>query len=170
MSEQTYKLTEELKSKIDAMSHSEMAHTWLFAHIGNSLLMGETGEYFKDRLLSHFGGFTPEISQKLKWGDREERMIMIEYNDGTFSEIKDSKTLLSEVLKNNELLKDAKAIHLGATADDLENLKEILKKENGIELRFQLIASHIAGIEMDVNKIIVHLGLDDKTEILPVKP
>ena len=95
---------------------------------------------------------------------------MMEYQDGSFGPIKETKDLLRELQENQELLQNVKAIHFGATKDDLEGLQELTKKENDIETRFAMIASHIAGIEMDVNKILIHLGLDDKTKILPVKP
>jgi hypothetical protein len=63
----TYELTPELKEKIDNMSHYDMCATWRFAKSGNPLIMGETGQYFEDRLFNHFGGFTPEISKSLGW-------------------------------------------------------------------------------------------------------
>ena len=95
---------------------------------------------------------------------------MIEYNDGTFSKPENLKEMLAGLAEDQSRLKDAKAIHIGASAEELEGLKEIQNKENDTETRFAMIASHIAGIEMDVNKILIHLGLDDKTKILPVKP
>ena len=60
-----YQLTDELKSKIDTMSHYELCSIWRFASSGNPLIMGETGKYFQERLFKHFGGFTPEISKSL---------------------------------------------------------------------------------------------------------
>ena len=71
MNEQkTYELTPELKEQIDSMSHYDMCSTWRFASSGNPLIMGEAGEYFKERLFKHFGGFTPEISKSLSWRRR----------------------------------------------------------------------------------------------------
>lgn len=60
-----YELTEERKAQIDAMSHYDMCSTWRFAQSGNWMIMGDCGAYFKERLFSHFGGFTPAISKSL---------------------------------------------------------------------------------------------------------
>ena len=60
-----YELTPERKERIDAMTQYEMCSMWRFAKTGNPMIMGETGDYFKDRLFRHFGGFTPEISKSL---------------------------------------------------------------------------------------------------------
>jgi len=60
-------MTEEQKAKIDSMSHYELCRIWRFSKVGDPLLQGETGVYFKERLFTHFGGFTPEISKSLGW-------------------------------------------------------------------------------------------------------
>lgn len=62
-------LTEEDKKEIDALSHEEMCRYWRF---GNGKAkwfdVGHPASgYFKDRLFSHFGGFTPEISKRIGW-------------------------------------------------------------------------------------------------------
>mgnify|MGYP001571895818 CR=1 FL=1 len=59
--------TTELKEEIDAMTHYEMARLWRFSPSGNPMFEGDVGEYFKDRLFKHFGGFTPGISKSLGW-------------------------------------------------------------------------------------------------------
>lgn len=59
--------TKKLKEKIDKMSHYEMCSIWRFSPNGNPLLMGEVGDYFKEKLFKHYGGFTPGISKKLGW-------------------------------------------------------------------------------------------------------
>ena len=58
---------EKLKATIDNLSHYEMCKIWRFAKSGNPYTLGEVGQYFKDRLFKHFGGFTPEISKSLGW-------------------------------------------------------------------------------------------------------
>ena len=58
---------EESKKKIDEMSHEELASMWRFGHLDNKLLQGEVGQYFKDRLFNHFGGFNPTLSKSLGW-------------------------------------------------------------------------------------------------------
>ena len=59
-------LTKEMKSKIDNMSHIEMAQKWRFAPAGNRMLMGDTGDYFH-KVFKEKGGMTPEISKIIGW-------------------------------------------------------------------------------------------------------
>jgi len=59
-------MTEEEKKRIDAMSQYELCKMWRFAKCGASLLQGDTGKYFAERLKEK-GGFTPEISKYLGW-------------------------------------------------------------------------------------------------------
>ena len=58
---------EELKAKIDSMTHSELAHLWRHGSSDNKLLQGEVGQYMKDRLFNHFGGFNTSLSKKIGW-------------------------------------------------------------------------------------------------------
>lgn len=62
---------EELKSKIDKLSHRELAKIWRFGSSDNELLQGEAGKYFKDRLFNHFGGFNPSLSKGIGWDKNE---------------------------------------------------------------------------------------------------
>lgn len=59
-------LTDELKVMIDNMSQEELCRQWRFAKLGNIYFQGDTGEYFKERMMMK-GGFTPEISKRLGW-------------------------------------------------------------------------------------------------------
>lgn len=96
---------------------------------------------------------------------------MIEYTDGSFGEPKLLTDLLKELSeKSPQELSNIRTIHVGVSQEELDGLKELRNKENGVELRFAMIQSHIEGMEYDINKILIKLGLDDKTEILPVKP
>lgn len=61
------KTDETLKAEIDMLSHYDMCRIWRFAKSGDPYISGEIGQYFKDRLFNHFGGFTPEISKSLGW-------------------------------------------------------------------------------------------------------
>lgn len=56
-------IDQHIKNQIDAMSHVALCKTWRFASVGDPLLQGEAGEYLKERLFVHFGGFTPQISK-----------------------------------------------------------------------------------------------------------
>lgn len=59
-------MTPEQKQIIDSMSQYELCSKWRFAPIGDPLLAGDTGEYFR-KVLQEKGGFTPEISKQLGW-------------------------------------------------------------------------------------------------------
>lgn len=58
---------DQLKNEIDKMSHEEMAKLWRFGDSSNRYLQGEVGEYFRDRLFKHFGGFNPSLSKRIGW-------------------------------------------------------------------------------------------------------
>jgi hypothetical protein len=58
-----------LKSQIDAMSHEDLCRRWRFSKTGDPLFQGEVGEHFA-AVLKAKGGFTPEISKQIGWGDR----------------------------------------------------------------------------------------------------
>lgn len=58
-------MTAAQKATIDGMDRYSLARMWRFAKVGESLLQGETGDYFKERFFGDLGGFTPEISKAL---------------------------------------------------------------------------------------------------------
>ena len=60
-------MTQEQKQTIDSMTHRELCAKWRFAPVGDSLLAGDTGDYFKKKLFEEKGGFTPGISKSLGW-------------------------------------------------------------------------------------------------------
>jgi hypothetical protein len=43
-------MTENDKLFIDNLTYKQMLNLWRFSEIGNPLFMGETGEYFSDRM------------------------------------------------------------------------------------------------------------------------
>ncbi len=57
----------EWQIQIDNMTHYELCKLWRFGKSDNELFQGEKGEYLRDRLFNHFGGFNPEISKSLGW-------------------------------------------------------------------------------------------------------
>jgi hypothetical protein len=65
--EQTPDEIQELKDRIDGMTHEELARVWRFGIPSNDYLQGEVGEYLKDRLYNYFGGITPRISKMIGW-------------------------------------------------------------------------------------------------------
>jgi len=62
------------KSKIDALSHEEICRIWRFGGGRKEWfdVNHKASGYFLDRLFSHFGGFTPEISKKIGWKGYDE--------------------------------------------------------------------------------------------------
>jgi pyrroloquinoline quinone (PQQ) biosynthesis protein C len=60
-------LSPEDKEKIDSMSHRELAHLWRHGSSDNKLFHGKAGEYMKDRLFNHFGGFNSSLSKNIGW-------------------------------------------------------------------------------------------------------
>ena len=60
-------MSEENKKEIDQMTHIELCRLWRFGSDNNHLLQGENGEYLKDRLFNHFGGFNSTISKQIGW-------------------------------------------------------------------------------------------------------
>jgi hypothetical protein len=59
-------MTPEEKQEIDSMSRYEMCYRWRFGKVGDPIFIGDTGQYFAERLDS-LGGFTPEISKQIGW-------------------------------------------------------------------------------------------------------
>ena len=57
-------LTDELKARIDRLSHFEMARAHRFDPIGSPIHQGAAGEYFQKRFKS-LGGMTPAISKSI---------------------------------------------------------------------------------------------------------
>lgn len=85
---------------------------------------------------------------------------MIENKDGSFGEIKEAKELLENlVAESPELLEKIKSIHLGTQ----EELEEIMaeKQKNTLEHRVDML-------ERKVNRVMIHLGIDDKSEVLKI--
>lgn len=58
--------------KIETLDHTTMCSYWRFAPKGTEIFFRSdlpTGEAFKERLFTHFGGFTSEISKSIEWLD-----------------------------------------------------------------------------------------------------
>ncbi len=63
----TDEVTVIMKGHIDSLSHLELCRIWRFSQPGDVRLQGANGDYFKERLFEHFGGFTPKISKWIGW-------------------------------------------------------------------------------------------------------
>jgi hypothetical protein len=53
--------------EIQEMNHFQMAYLWRYAPAGSIYFRNDlpTANAFKERLFTHFGGITPEISKEL---------------------------------------------------------------------------------------------------------
>lgn len=58
-------LTAERKRYMDRLSHYNCCRIWRFSGSDDWRTTGKCGDYLKERLFDHFGGFTPEISKEL---------------------------------------------------------------------------------------------------------
>lgn len=67
INENIEELSPEDKEKIDSMSHRELAYLWRHGSSDNKLFHGAAGEYMKDRLFKHFGGFNSNLSKDIGW-------------------------------------------------------------------------------------------------------
>ena len=67
INENIEELSTEDKEKIDSMSHRELAYLWRHGSSDNKLFHGAAGEYMKDRLFKHFGGFNANLSKNIGW-------------------------------------------------------------------------------------------------------
>lgn len=67
INENKEELSPEDKDKIDSMSHRDLAHLWRHGSSDNKLFHGKAGEYLKDRLFNHFGGFNSSLSKNIGW-------------------------------------------------------------------------------------------------------
>lgn len=56
-----------LVNHINTMTHYDLCFKWRNAPIGDKLLAGPAGDYFKWRLFVFYGGFTPELSKRVGW-------------------------------------------------------------------------------------------------------
>ena len=65
MTEQQIK---KLLEEIENMSRIEMCRKWRFEPVGSPYLTGDVGVRFRERL-SELGGFSPEISKEIGWGN-----------------------------------------------------------------------------------------------------
>ena len=92
---------------------------------------------------------------------------MIEYTDGSFGEIKPSQEIINQL---KEILggipEEIRAVHFG-TKEELEK-----KRQEQLETMYRTMLDDLAlnqmKLEKKLNKIMIHLGVDDKSEILCV--
>jgi len=94
-------------------------------------------------------------------------MGMAEYRDGTFGEIKPVNEALRDLLENQPEQERVKALHIGSLEELVEKARRPLSDVT--EPLAEVLRAEFETLRMDVNKILIHLKLDDKTQILPVQ-
>ena len=73
--EYTQEQIDEMAKKIGTLEHYGMCFAWRQANTGSPYFRSDLittegkslGDLYKERLFSHFGGFTPEISKSIGW-------------------------------------------------------------------------------------------------------
>ncbi len=91
-------------------------------------------------------------------------MGMPEYHDGSFGPIKPVEESLADLQGNLEAQARTKMLHIGKFAD----LVERAGQDQGEEPLAMILQSEFDKLRMDVNRILIHLGLDNREEILLV--
>jgi hypothetical protein len=65
-------ISNEMKSKIDAMNYEAMLRIWRFAPMGADIVSGEVGDYFKESMLTKKAALGDseqvQISKTIGWG------------------------------------------------------------------------------------------------------
>lgn len=90
--------------------------------------------------------------------------VMQEYQDGSFGELKEFESLIEDLKDPLELAR-TKCIHFGPV-QELEAIRE--HKLIGHEAFHEALENRVGVIEKNINLIMIKLGIDDKTKILPV--
>ncbi len=93
-------------------------------------------------------------------------MGMPEYHDGSFGPIKPVEESLKDLLDSSTgELERTKALHIGK----IEELVALASEQKEDEPLAKILQIEFGQLRMDVNKIMIHLGIDDKSVVLPVK-
>lgn len=92
-------------------------------------------------------------------------MGMPEYHDGTMGPIKPVNESLRDLLNNPTEQARTKALHIGQFDELAERAKQIGESEP----LAKMLQTELYHLRMDVNTILIHLGLDDKNTVLGVR-
>ena len=94
-------------------------------------------------------------------------MGMPEYNDGTFGPIKPVDESLRDLLENPTEQARTKSLHIGQLEELVERAKPVPASEESEPIA-KILQQEFGKLRMDVNKIMIHLGIDDKGKVLGV--
>lgn len=94
-------------------------------------------------------------------------MGMPEYRDGSFGEIKPIKQAVQDLMGSDGVeLERTKALHIGRIEELTQRRAESVV---GFAEGIGVSRVEFDQLRMDVNKILIHLGIDDKSTVLPVR-
>ena len=96
-------------------------------------------------------------------------MGMPEYRDGNFGPIKPIRESVEDLLDpSGTELERTKTLHIGRF-EELVGRAKRLPDEDEPEPLARILQGEFEQLRMDVNRIMIHLGIDDKSEVLAVK-
>ncbi len=91
-----------------------------------------------------------------------------EYHDGTFGPIKPIEESLQDLVGNPGEQERTRVLHIGKLKDLVQRADRLNAGEETEPLA-KILQMEMSQLRMDVNKILIHLGIDDKSAVLPVK-
>lgn len=95
-------------------------------------------------------------------------MGMPEYRDGSFGPIKPIKEAIEDLLDpSGTELERTKALHIGRFEELVDRAKSLPMSDEPEPLA-KILQMELESLRMDVNRILIHLGIDDKSKVLPV--
>lgn len=91
---------------------------------------------------------------------------MPEYRDGSFGPIKPITEAVQDLLEPANLVK-TKVLHVGAF-EELVQRAQMLKPSDEAEPLAKILQLEVGRLRRQMNRVLIKLGLDDKTEVLEV--
>ena len=91
-------------------------------------------------------------------------MGMPEYHDGSFGPIKLVEESLADLQGNLEEQARTKMLHIGKFEDVVSRAGKTSERGYS-EPKAEIALQEIASLRMDVNRILIHLGINDKTKV-----
>ena len=93
---------------------------------------------------------------------------MEEYRDGSFGEIKELSEKFKQLSQmSGGIIDKVEGLHIGSQ-EELIKIREDCKPDDHPQPGLTSEKTRLNDIEKKVNRILIHLGIDDKTEILKI--
>lgn len=93
-------------------------------------------------------------------------MGMPEYHDGSYGPIKPIDESLKDLLDQKEQMR-TRALHVGKFEELLQRAEKVPDSGESESIA-KILQGEFEKLRLDVNRIMIHLGIDDKTKVLPV--